>query len=177
MNSSAATTLWIDQVETPLGPLSLVSDGEALCMLEFTDRESRWRRYLDTRFAGSAPRPGDDPAGLSTRVRRYFEGELDALDGIEVRAAGTAFQQRVWTELRRVRCGETTSYSGLAERIGYARNAARAIGAANGANPVAIVVPCHRVIGAGGALTGYAGGVERKRWLLEHEGALQPRLA
>ena len=103
------------------------------------------------------------------RLRRYFDGELDALDDIAVDPAGTPFQLRVWTALRDVRAGTTTSYSALARHIGTP-NAVRAVGAANGANPIPIIIPCHRVIGADGRLVGYGGGLDRKRWLLAHEG-------
>jgi methylated-DNA-[protein]-cysteine S-methyltransferase len=100
----------------------------------------------------------------------YFAGEIGALDRIEVRTGGSAFQQKVWRALRTLPAGRTTSYGRLAARIG-APKAVRAVGAANGANPVSVVVPCHRLIGANGRLTGYGGGLDRKRWLLAHEGA------
>jgi methylated-DNA-[protein]-cysteine S-methyltransferase len=98
----------------------------------------------------------------------YFRGELRAIDGLRVETRGTPFQRAVWTALREIPCGTTVSYSDLARRI-ERPSAVRAVGLANGANPVAIVVPCHRVVGAGGALTGYGGGLSRKRWLLAHE--------
>jgi methylated-DNA-[protein]-cysteine S-methyltransferase len=106
-------------------------------------------------------------------MRAYLAGRLDALDGLPVDAGGTPFQALVWAALRTIPPGQTWSYKALAERIGRPA-AVRAVGLANGANPVGIVVPCHRVIGAGGSLTGYGGGLPRKRWLLEHEGALLP---
>ena len=109
-----------------------------------------------------------DPAGAITALRSYFRGALDALDGIPVELHGTPFQRRVWQQLRTVRAGTTSSYSNIARAIG-APAAVRAVGAANGANPVALIVPCHRIIGADGRLTGYGGGLDRKRWLLEHE--------
>jgi len=103
-------------------------------------------------------------------LTRYFAGETDALDVIDVEMNGTSFQRRVWAALRDVKAGTTVSYGEIARRIG-APSAVRAVGAANGANPVAIVVPCHRVIGGNGSLTGYGGGLERKQWLLRHEQA------
>ena len=109
------------------------------------------------------------PAWL-TRLEKYFAGDLDALAGIIVDTGGTPFQQRVWSELRKIPVGRTASYGDIARAIG-APTAVRAVGAANGANPVGIVVPCHRVIGTNGNLTGYGGGIERKRWLLRHESA------
>jgi methylated-DNA-[protein]-cysteine S-methyltransferase len=101
-------------------------------------------------------------------LRRYFAGELAAIDDLPVKTAGTAFQREVWRALREIECGTTVSYAKLAERIGRP-TAVRAVGLANGANPIGVVVPCHRVIGADGSLTGYGGGMERKRWLLRHE--------
>lgn len=104
-------------------------------------------------------------------MQRYFAGELSIIDDLPVKTAGTDFQRQVWQELRKIPCGETISYGELAQRINRP-TASRAVGMANGLNPISIVVPCHRVIGQQGALTGYAGGVERKRWLLMHEGYL-----
>ena len=112
-----------------------------------------------------------DPNGFSSKVRAYLDGDLAALDEIPVETGGTPFQRQVWQALREVGPGTTSTYGELARRLGRP-TAARAVGAANGRNPVALVVPCHRIVGANGALTGYAGGVERKRWLLKHEGAL-----
>jgi methylated-DNA-[protein]-cysteine S-methyltransferase len=105
---------------------------------------------------------------LGRSVQRYFDGELGALDGLAVRTGGTAFQRSVWAELRRIPVATTISYGQLAGRIGRP-SASRAVGMANGANPVAIVVPCHRVIGANAKLTGYGGGLHRKAWLIAHE--------
>lgn len=115
-------------------------------------------------------RPTRDAGPTSRALDAYFAGDLAALDGIPVRMPGTEFQTSVWTALRRIPVGTTVSYSGLAQQVGR-QAGCRAVGFANGANPVGIVVPCHRVIGADGGLTGYGGGIERKRWLLEHEGA------
>jgi len=111
-----------------------------------------------------------DPAGAVTSLNDYFRGTIGALDDIPVELKGTAFQQQVWGALRRIPAGATSSYAGLAREIG-SPSAVRAVGAANGANPVAVIVPCHRVIGSNGSLTGYGGGLDRKRWLLQHEGA------
>ena len=104
-----------------------------------------------------------------SRLDEYFAGHLAVLDEIPVELNGTSFQQRVWNALRAIRAGTTSSYGSLARTIG-APSAVRAVGAANGANPVALIVPCHRVIGSNGSLTGYGGGLDRKRWLLQHEG-------
>jgi methylated-DNA-[protein]-cysteine S-methyltransferase len=113
---------------------------------------------------------GRNPHGLTASVARYFAGELHAIDDLPVATAGTPFQREVWQALRGIRCGTTTSYGKLAQEIGRPA-AMRAVGLANGSNPVAVIVPCHRVIGANGSLTGYGGGIERKRWLLNHEQA------
>ena len=115
----------------------------------------------------------EDPRGgaPAKALRRYFAGDFDALDAVEVDTGGTPFQQEVWRALRRIPAGSTWSYARLASEIGRP-SATRAVAAANGANPVSIVVPCHRVIGSDGSLTGYGGGLPRKRWLLVHEGAL-----
>lgn len=117
-----------------------------------------------------------DPHGLSTALEAYFAGRLEAISGLPVAFEGTAFQRRVWHALLEIPCGQTCSYSDIAQRIGQP-NAVRAVGLANGSNPIAIVVPCHRVIGQDGSLTGYGGGVERKRWLLEHEAGERTQLA
>src|SRR5690606_4692756 len=110
------------------------------------------------------------PRAVRTAVSAYFGGDLTALDGLTVQTGGTDFQRSVWTALRAIPAGQTRSYGQLAAAIGSPK-AVRAAGLANGQNPIAVIVPCHRVIGANGTLTGYAGGLERKRWLLAHEGA------
>ena len=161
-----------DEIETPLGKLTLVADGQGrLRLLGWQEGHERMARALQAYgiAPGALPR-ADNPHGLSAALRAYFGGQLDALDALSVAAQGTEFQRRVWNALREIPCGETWSYSQLARHIGNAA-AVRAVGLANGANPVGIVVPCHRVIGADGTLTGYGGGLERKRWLLQHERA------
>jgi methylated-DNA-[protein]-cysteine S-methyltransferase len=117
---------------------------------------------------GYALKRARDPAGASTALRAYFDGELTAIDRLRVATGGTPFQKSVWRALRGIACGETMSYAMLARRIGRP-TAVRAVGSANGDNPISVVVPCHRVIGTNGSLTGYGGGIERKRWLLAHE--------
>jgi O-6-methylguanine DNA methyltransferase len=168
--------LMIDTLATPLGDILLVGDETGLRALDFADFEPRMRRLLRLHHGEVALTPGRDPAGATRALAAYFAGALDALDALPVATGGTAFQRAVWAGLRTIPRGTTVSYAGLAARIGRPR-AVRAVGLANGANPVGIVVPCHRVIGAGGAMTGYAGGVARKRWLLAHEGALPPATA
>ena len=155
-------------ITSPIGPLTLAARDGRLCALQFGDtREAliaRWR----TREPPLATKEGSDPAGVATALREYFDGDLHALDRVEVAMEGTPFQRRVWSALRSVRAGSTASYSDIARTIGLP-SAVRAVGAANGANPIAVVVPCHRIIGARGSLTGYGGGLDRKRWLLAHE--------
>ncbi len=159
------------RIETPIGPLVLLAREGILLMLEFEDAGPRLEREMKARFGGEEHQPADDPFGLSSRVRAYFAGELGAIDAIETDGGGTDFQKRVWAELKRIPCGVTISYGELARRLGDVK-AVRAVGLANGRNPISIAVPCHRVIGADGSLTGYGGGVDRKRWLLVHERAL-----
>jgi methylated-DNA-[protein]-cysteine S-methyltransferase len=169
--SKTRTSLLVDRVGSPLGPILLVAEGDGLRALEFggdEDRLLRQARRQEGADVGFVP--ADDPAGLSTRLRAYFAGDIEIFDGVPVRAGGTPFQRVVWAALREIPPGRTTSYGQLAARLGRP-GASRAVGLANGANPVAIAVPCHRVIGADGSLTGYGGGLERKRWLLEHERA------
>ena len=113
-------------------------------------------------------KPARNPHGLTEAILKYFAGDLGAIDALPVETGGTPFQREVWRALREIPCGSTTSYGNLAEHIGRPA-AVRAVGLANGANPIAVVVPCHRVIGSNGSLTGYGGGIERKRWLLDHE--------
>lgn len=165
---------FVDRVSTPIGDLVVVADEDGcLRAVDFGDDRSRLERTLQLchRAAQIALEERRDPAGLTTALGAYFGGELGAIDTLRVRTGGTSFQQRVWDELRRIPCGTTVSYSELARRIGRPA-AVRAVGLANGSNPVPIVVPCHRVIGANGTLTGYGGGLDRKAWLLRHEHAV-----
>lgn len=169
--------LRIDHIETPIGRLALVVDHAGrLCAAGWTDGHSRMQRMLRADSAGGAESliPTSDPAGITTAVNAYFAGDLRAIEGLPVAfAGGTEFQLRVWRALRDIPCGETCSYGQIARQVGSPA-AVRAVGLANGANPIGIVVPCHRVIGADGSLTGYGGGVERKRWLLAHERVTVP---
>ena len=163
----------ITTIDSPVGPLTLAAREGRVCLLHFGAPDARVRATLARWYPREHVAPVTDPAGVGTALRAYFNGRCDALDGIDVELNGTSFQRTVWTALRSIRTGTTCSYGELARRIGVP-SAVRAVGAANGANPVAIVVPCHRVIGANGTLTGYGGGLERKRWLLEHEAAQRP---
>jgi methylated-DNA-[protein]-cysteine S-methyltransferase len=168
-----APELQHDEFDSPLGRLTLIADAEGrLRLLGWLEGHQRIERALATLTSGLelAVRRVDNPHGLRTALQAYFSGQLAAIDDLPVLGEGTPFQRRVWGALREIPRGETWSYSQLASHIGNPA-AVRAVGLANGANPIGIVVPCHRVIGADGSLTGYGGGLERKRWLLAHERA------
>jgi methylated-DNA-[protein]-cysteine S-methyltransferase len=160
------------RLPSPVGILHLYARNDVLCALSFdapgNERSRREEAALARRFPAETTRETPDPAGVASALQRYFDGDLRALDGLRVDPGGTPFQASVWQALRGIAPGTTISYMELARRIGAA-DAVRAVGAANGANPIAIVIPCHRVIGANGKLVGYGGGLDRKRWLLEHE--------
>ncbi len=160
-----------DHLKTPVGPMTRVTDQQGrLRVLEFSDHDERMRRLMYRYYGPCDLTPGAAPAAVRTALDAYFDGDLAAIDSLETAATGTPFQGRVWAALREIPAGTTESYGALAARLGLP-NAMRAVGLANGANPIAVVVPCHRVIGANGTLTGYGGGIERKQWLLKHEGA------
>lgn len=160
--------LWLDQLPSPVGTILLVSDGVSLRALDFEDYRERMLRLLRLHYGEVKLSPASETLGVKARLFAYFNGELNALQDIPVATGGTEFQRRVWSALRAIPPGTTVSYGTLAAQLEQPR-AARAVGLANGANPVGIVVPCHRVIGANGSLTGYGGGIDRKRWLLAHE--------
>jgi methylated-DNA-[protein]-cysteine S-methyltransferase len=160
--------LLLDRIPSPIGVILLVSDGGALRALDFEDYKDRMHRLLQRQYGACTLAPGRAPGDARRRIAAYFEGDLSVLDAIPVQTGGSEFQRRVWAALRRIPAGTTTTYGRLAATIG-APKASRAVGLANGANPVAIVVPCHRVIGADASLTGYGGGLHRKAWLLRHE--------
>lgn len=154
---------------SPVGELAAYTHEGKLCALSFVSGRYDPLAVLRARLGPVQTREGD-PLDVKGRFRDYFRGQLDALDGIPVDMGGTPFQRRVWEALRTIPVGTTVSYLEMARRVG-APDAVRAVGAANGANPVAIVLPCHRVIGSNGRLVGYGGGLDRKRWLLAHENA------
>ena len=161
--------LLTDRFSTPIGMALLACDEEGrLRLFDWTDQENRWGPKLHARNGEVKLVPQHDPFGHTGALKAYMAGEVWAIDALSVAFAGTPFQNKVWKALRTIRAGETLSYGALAVRIG-APKAIRAVGLANGANPVGVVVPCHRVIGSDGSLTGYGGGLERKRWLLAHE--------
>jgi methylated-DNA-[protein]-cysteine S-methyltransferase len=173
---TTTATLPVLEMSSPLGPLVLATAGRSLRLLAFG---SRGEGDLDQLLGADLPVDREEDERLledvRARLRAYFEGELRALDGIPADPLGTAFQTSVWKALRTIPAGKTASYGEIARKIGR-ESACRAVGAANGRNPVAIVIPCHRVIGSNGTLTGYGGGLDRKSWLLRHEGALEREL-
>ncbi len=163
------TKLFIDKIDFEAGTILLVSDGESLCALDFVGYEARMMRLLQKRYGHVDLIERTNPQGFSHRIQAYLAGDYGSVDKILVSMGGTPFQQRVWLALRTIPLGEVVSYGQLAVKLGKP-TAYRAVGMANSLNPIAIALPCHRVIGANADLTGYAGGLERKRWLLQHEG-------
>jgi len=163
------TRLALDRVDSPLGTMLIVADGNGVLRgLDFADHETRCRRLLRRHYGSDQVATGRAPIAITDALQRFFAGDLDAIDRIAVATNGTPFQRRVWDALRAIPAGTTVSYGRLAATL-RRPTASRAVGLANGANPIGIVVPCHRVIGSDGGLTGYGGGLERKRWLLAHE--------
>jgi methylated-DNA-[protein]-cysteine S-methyltransferase len=163
--------LLIDRTDTPIGAFFIVADHQGnLRATAWTDHEDGMHRFLRLHYGenGFTLESARDPNGLTSAISAYFNGQLSAIDGLPVETAGTPFQREVWQALRTISCGTTVSYAKIARQIGRPA-AVRAVGLANGSNPVGVVVPCHRVIGSDGSLTGYGGGLERKRWLLKHE--------
>ena len=159
----------IATLDSPVGPLTVAARADRVCLLHFGQDSAGIRAWLERWYPGQPVAPSKDPAAIRTVLGAYFTGDVDVLDRVPVELNGTAFQKRVWEALRGVRAGTTVPYATIAKRIA-APHAVRAVGAANGANPVAVIVPCHRIIGSNGTLTGYGGGLERKEWLLRHEG-------
>jgi methylated-DNA-[protein]-cysteine S-methyltransferase len=170
-------SFFLERFPTPTGTMLLLTDEHhRVRALDWDDHEERLQRLLGLHYGAGATR-FETAAETSSQARRaieaYFSGELSALDPLRTETGGTSFQRQVWAALRAIPVGATTSYGQLAATIGRPK-AVRAVGLANGSNPIALVVPCHRVIGADASLTGYGGGIERKRWLLEHEGVHLP---
>lgn len=175
MKKTQPEAFTLDRLASPVGEVLLVTDAEgAVRAFDFTDYEARMRKLLARHYGEVVLNEGRAPEAVRAAIAAYFSGDARALGGLTVKTGGTDFQRSVWAALRTIPAGETWSYGQLANAIGKP-GAVRAVGLANGANPVGVIVPCHRVVGANGTLTGYAGGLERKRWLLAHEGAA-PRL-
>lgn len=165
------TVLFVTELETPQGAIVFARRGERLVALCFQDYWPRLEKDLEKRFGALELVPDAKGGQAGRALRRYLGGDLTALDALEVDTQGTPFQEKVWSRLRKIPAGATWSYADLARAVGKP-SAVRAVAGANARNPVSVVVPCHRVIAADGRLSGYGGGVPRKRWLLTHEGAL-----
>lgn len=160
--------LYVERVQTPIGVLLLTHDGAELCNAEFENQEERRQQELAHHFPGATLIDQLKKSEFSRALSTYFRGDVRAIDDLPVARLGTPFQQKAWAALRRIEPGSTRAYGEQATKLGKP-NAARAVGRANGLNPVSIVVPCHRLVGADGSLVHYGGGLERKRWLIEHE--------
>jgi methylated-DNA-[protein]-cysteine S-methyltransferase len=171
MSDAAQLQLFTERLKTPIGVMIVITDGDGnLHTTDWTDHEGRMDHFLEIRYGKNGLKLDRAPreTAVASAIDRYFRGELATIDSIPVKTGGTDFQQEVWRALRTIPCGSTISYGQLAKQIRRPK-AVRAVGLANGSNPIGVVVPCHRVIGADGSLTGYGGGLERKKWLLEHE--------
>ena len=168
MSHTAPSLLLVERLATPIGALLLTHDGQALWNIAFEDRKERRAAELARHAPDAAIRSQRRRSPFARALERYFAGDVFAIDHLPVAGIGTPFQRKAWNALRRVKAGTTRSYGEQSTRIGHP-GAARAVGRANGLNPVSIVVPCHRLVGSDGALVHYGGGLERKRWLIDHE--------
>ena len=157
------------KIKSPIGPLSIVTRAGVILICEFSDQPARLSRQLKQYYDDVPVSCSAAPPEIADAFSRYFAGERDALDNMSTAPEGTSFEKRVWVALRTVKAGNTASYGDIAKRL---KSSPRAVGRANGRNPIALIHPCHRIIGADGTLTGYAGGLARKDWLLKHEGVL-----
>ena len=175
MNGRQPDTFNLDRLETPIGTALLVTDGDGILRaLDWDDYEPRMRELLRLQYGDVVLQDARSRRDVRAALSRYFKGDLASLSEIKWRVGGTPFQRKVWNALPTILPGTTMSYGALAAQLGMPK-AVRAVGHANGSNPISVVVPCHRLIGASGSLVKYGGGLERKRWLLEHEGvALRP---
>ena len=166
-----AVNFFQEHLNTPTGPLCIITDDQGcLRAIDWVDHEARMLTLLRQQYKRHAIHieKAAHPSAARQALQAYFNGDIHAIDRIPTATGGTYFQRAVWSALRGIPAGQTISYSTLATRIGRPK-AVRAVGLANGANPISIVIPCHRVIGSNASLTGYGGGIERKRWLLDHE--------
>jgi methylated-DNA-[protein]-cysteine S-methyltransferase len=166
---TSAVPIQVAVTASPVGPIHVATRAGALCALSFDDYWAHEQQHLVRRFGAAAFERGPC-ADVVAALVAYFAGDIHALAAVSTEPGGTPFQTRVWRALRDIPAGRTWSYRELAAAIGQP-TAVRAVAAANGRNPVPLVVPCHRVIGSDGRLVGYGGGLERKVWLLRHEGA------
>ncbi len=163
-------TFSVDRLDTPIGPALVVTDGDGrLRAFDWEDHAARIKGLLRLQYGAADLKEARMPASIKAALSAYFNGDLDSLETIEWRIAGTPFQRKVWNALPKIRAGTTMSYGALAAKLG-SPNAMRAVGHANGSNPISVVIPCHRLIAANGSLVKYGSGLARKRWLLTHEG-------
>jgi methylated-DNA-[protein]-cysteine S-methyltransferase len=168
--AAQSQTFSLDRLTTPIGAMLLVTDDNgALRALDFDDYAARMKELLRLHYGAVALEKGRAPKAMRSALSAYFEGDFAALKTIAWRVAGTPFQRKIWTALPKIPAGRTMSYGALAASLGVP-NAMRAVGHANGSNPISVVLPCHRLIGANGSLVKYGGGLHRKQWLLRHEG-------
>lgn len=168
------TEFFIDELPTPIGQLQIISDnGGAIRLVGWYEGKKRYYDTLKRWYGDIEIAPKKNAFDHTKAMRAYFNGDVHAIDDLLTASAGTDFQKKVWKTLRRIPAGETWSYGQMAQHLGQP-TATRAVGLANGSNPIGIVVPCHRVIGANGMLTGYGGGLLRKKWLLAHEAKHAP---
>lgn len=157
------------EIPSPIGPIKLVLDGDTIVICEFADRSARVERQLKRFYTDQTVITGEAPHYITQAFSAYFNGDPDALNSLKTDPVGTDYERKVWQTLRDIPSGTTDSYGALAKRL---NSSPRAVGRANGRNPVGLIHPCHRIIGADGSLTGYAGGLDRKEWLLRHEGVM-----
>lgn len=170
--SKMSQTFELTRIPTPIGVMLIATDDRGrLRVLDWETHYERMQRLIARHYGKDvALTEGPGPKAVVDKLKAYVAGDVSAIDDIPTETGGTAFQRQVWAALREIPTGQTWTYGQLAGHIGKP-SAVRAVGLANGANPISVVVPCHRVIGANGSLTGYAGGVDRKKWLLKLEGA------
>jgi methylated-DNA-[protein]-cysteine S-methyltransferase len=170
MSAKPPETFGLDRLETPIGVALLLTDADGILRaLDWLDYEARMKSLLRLHYGAVVLKDARAPRDIRMALSASFKGDLDRLNTIPWRVAGTPFQRKVWTALAKIPAGTTMSYGALAAKLDSPR-AMRAVGHANGSNPIGVVVPCHRLIGAAGSLIKYGGGIERKRWLLKHEG-------
>jgi len=162
-------TLILSTIEGPAGQLTLLTQDTCILICEFADRQARVEQQIKRFYSNYLITQGQPPTEITRAFEAYFSGDCNALNALPSKPEGTPYEQSVWRALQDIPVGNTTSYGALAKTL---NSSPRAIGRANGRNPVCLIHPCHRVIGADGSLTGYAGGLHRKEWLLKHEGAL-----
>jgi methylated-DNA-[protein]-cysteine S-methyltransferase len=170
MPAKLPETFSVDRLETPIGAALIVTDADGMLRgFDWEDHVTRIRELLRLQYGAVELKEMRAPTGIGSALSSYFRGDLAALKTIAWRIAGTPFQRKVWMALPGIRAGTTMTYGALAARLG-SPNAMRAVGHANGSNPISVVIPCHRLIAADGSLVKYGSGLERKRWLLRHEG-------